>query len=653
MTKKASSALLNLFSEGGKWREVFSLYHRMRSDGFQPDTFSFPVLLKSCSADPSLIPLGRSVHANALKRGFGVDPYVNNALITMYAKCGYLHKALQVLDEISEPGPALWNTAISCFFHAGDCNSARQVFERVREPNVVTWSAMISGYTQNGRADEALLVFKRMRGEWAGISDETGICLLPNANTVAGVLAACVQLRDIGSGMQVHAYAEKISTFTESDTFVGSILIDLFGRCGKIELAQRAFDFMVEKCVVVWSTLISAYVNNECHFGAIEVFRGMTRGEIKPNYFTHSMLINACGSILNLQLGKELHGFIVRNQIGPDIVVSTALIDMYSKCGLIEYAKRVFQVDSMFFQYNRTPMWNALMVGQVGNNRLVEAWDLFRSMTHYTKPNEVTMAIVLPTCARSSLLQCGKEVHCYCIKYGLDVEILVGNALVDMYSKCGKIELAKFHFDRMPRKNRISWTTMIDGFGMNGDGEGAISIFLSMVSDNHVEPDQITFVALISACSHAGLVDKGLEYFKIMTEDFGLIPSDENYGCVVDLLARGGRIDEAKNLIASMPKKPGPNVWGALLSACRIHGAINEAELALKHLLELDANEAGFQALMSNIYADVGRMEGVQKVRKAMKDMGVGKRPGCSWLEISSGTHEIDGGRHRSVEGVG
>ncbi|KAG9439027.1 hypothetical protein H6P81_019192 [Aristolochia fimbriata] len=637
MTKQAASAILNLYIERGQWRQVFSLYHRMRGDGFQPDTFTFPLLLKACSAEPPFIHLGRSVHSDALKRGFGGDPYANNALITMYARCGYLHQARRVLDEIAEPGSVLWNTAISCFFRAGDCKGARQIFEQLKEPNVVTWSAMISGYTQNGRADEALLVFKRLRGEWSGVGDETGICLLPNSNTVAGVLSACVQLRKVSFGMQVHAYTEKISTFSESDTFVGGILIDLYGRCGKIELAQRAFDFMLEKCVVTWSTLISAYVSNEHHYSAIKVFRGMTRADIKPNYFTVSMLINACGSILKLLLGKEIHGFVVKNQIDPDIVVSTSLIDMYSKCGFIEYARRVFEMDSLFIQSNRTPMWNALMAGQVVNNHLVESWDLFRLMTQLAnndaKPNQVTMAIVLPLCARSSSLLCGKEIHCYCIKFGLDIDMLVGNALVDMYSKCGKIELARSHFDRMPNKNRISWTTMVDGYGMHGDGEGAISVFESMVAENDVEPDQITFVALISACSHAGLVDKGLEYFKIMTEDFGLIPSDENYGCVVDLLARAGKIDEAKKLIASMPRKPGPNVWGALLSACRKHGAINEAELASGHLLELDPNEAGFQALMSNIYAEKGRMDGVEKVRNTMKDMGMVKRHGCSWLE--------------------
>ncbi|XP_010260892.1 PREDICTED: pentatricopeptide repeat-containing protein At2g13600-like [Nelumbo nucifera] len=638
------NALLNLYLEQGKWRELTAFYQRIRNQGFQPNSFTFSLLLKSFSSShsPSLHQC-QAIHADATKRGFiHSDPYVTNALVSAYARYGSLQNARKLFDEIPCPNPVCWNTVISSFFHAGDCGGAGQLFDQMKltqNPNDITWSAMVAGYTQNGRPEDALLSFKQMGGE----VDETCSCLLPNSHTITSVLSACGQLREIHFGVQVHAYTVKISTYIENDVFVGSALVDMYGRCGFQELARVVFDSMVIKCVVGWSTLIATYIRNECPSRAIETFREMASDGSEPNYVTLTTLITACADMPSLILGKELHGFIIRRGMEPDAFVFTALIGMYGKCNYMLYARQLFEMGKIYEKCNSTAMWNSLIAGYVENNCIDEAWTLFQSMYQYggVKPNSVTMAIVLPLCARFASLLYGKKIHCYALKNGLDEDTLVGNSLLDMYSKCGKLQYAENQFVRMTKKNRISWTSMIDGYGMHGNGKDAIRVFEGMAREKDISPDHVTFVALISACSHAGLVEEGVRYFEAMHKEYGVVPMEENYGSVVDLLARAGRLEEAKGLIASMPMEPGASVWGALLGACRINGNVEEAETAAEILFKLEPNEGGFQKLLSSIYAEKGRLDSVAEVRRAMREKGVPKREGFSWLETKEGTYRF------------
>ncbi|KAJ4953947.1 hypothetical protein NE237_030779 [Protea cynaroides] len=604
------NALLNLYCEKGKWRELTALYQQIRKQGFQPNSFTFSALLKPFSfAHPPPLQHGQSIHADVTKRGFvGSDHYVTNALITVYSRHGSLHSARKLFDEITVPSTVCWNTLISGFFHVGHCDGARKLYDEMQRsqqpPNDITWSAMVAGFTQNDQLENALRIFKQMRGEY----DEMGLCFSSNSHTIASIFSACGKVGDLGFGEQVHGYAVKISTYIEDDVFVGSTLVDMYGKCSCQEQARIVFDSMVERCVVTWSVLIATYVHNGYPVHAVEAFREMICEGEEPNYVTLTTLIAACAHTPNLMLGKELHGFIIRRrEMEVDVFVSTSLIDMYSKCSYMVYARQIFEMTNPCLRCNGTAIWNATISGYVENNFLADAWAVFRSMnlSGGTKPNSITMAIVLPLCARSAMLLYGKEIHCYALKNGLDEEIVVGNGLLDMYSKSGRLQLAENQFNRMKKKNRISWTSMIDGYGIHGDGKAAISVFNDMVREKGVSPDHITFVALISACSHAGLVEEGLRYFEAMHRDYGIVPMAENYGSVIDLLARSGQLEEAKALIRKMPMKPGGNVWGALLGACRIHGYTEEAEHAMESLLKLGPSEGGFQKLLSSIYADM------------------------------------------------
>ncbi|KAL6314475.1 hypothetical protein AAG906_025960 [Vitis piasezkii] len=606
----SQNALLILYSEQGKWRELTAFYHQIRKQGFQPNSFTFSSLLKCLSSSQSPLLHAQPLHADAAKRGFvSSDPFVTNDLLTVYSRCGSPQSARKMFDEIPVPGPFCWNTMISCYFRESHCGAARELFDRMREAhlaNDVTWSAVIAGYAQNSRPKDALFVFKEMRG---------------------------------------------ISSYVENDAFVGSVVVDMYGKCGFEELARFVFDSIVDKCVVVWTALIASYVCNECPSPAIEVFREMIYEGMEPNCVTLSSLISACSQIPDLMLGKEIHGFITRRRAAttPDVFISTSLIDMYGKCNYMVYGHRIFEKDKTYPRCNTTALWNATIAGYMENNFVSDAWDVFRSITHGEgiNPNTVTMSIVLPLCARSSQLLSGKEIHCYALRNGLDQEIFVSNGLIDMYSKCGKLKLAENQFNRMMNeKNRISWTSMIDGHGIHGDGEGAIRVFESMVREE-VKPDHITFVALISACSHAGLLEQGLRYFEEMSREYGIVPVEENYGTVVDLLARAGRFKEARDLIERMPIKPGANVWGALLGACRIHGNVKEAELAAHCLQKLEPKDSGFQKLLASIYLEAGRRENAEDLRSQMRKMGMEKRQGFSWLETKEEIYEsIDSDKH-------
>ncbi|KAJ0966226.1 hypothetical protein J5N97_027364 [Dioscorea zingiberensis] len=593
----------------------------------QSNTFLFPSLLRSCT----YLPAGEAFHADAIKWGFVSDPYVASSIVAMYCNHYSFSNAYKMFDEIPDPNPITWNSSISSFFRAGNSTAARKLFDRMPSPNSITWSAMISGYAQNGRPKDSLRMLARMRRELASLS-------AVNSDIVAGVLSACAQSKDLSFGEQVHGYTTKISSFAEDDEFVGTVLVEMYGKCGCMECARCSFNSMVTKNVVAWSSLIANYVSNHEPLMAMEVFKEMICSGTTPNNVTLTSLISACAFLVRISNGKELHGFLTRRRLEkPDFFVSTALIDMYCNLGAICYARRILKEDGDLTDRQTTPMWNAMISGYAANGLVDDVWNtiryISRSSNRGVQLNSVTMATILPICARSTLLLSGKEIHCYALKNNLDRDILVGNGLLDVYSKCGKVGWAKNQFCLMPEKNRISWTALIDGYGTNNEPHAAIDVFNRMVTENNVEPDHITFVALISACSHSGLVEAGLRYFDVMTREYGIKPRDENYGSLVDLLARAGYISEARCIAETMPVNPGANVWGALLGASRIHGNVGEGELAANNLLELGSEKNGFRALLCHIYAGIGRLDCSAKVRRSMDDGNVEKRHGCSWME--------------------
>jgi pentatricopeptide repeat protein len=479
-------------------------------------------------------------------------------------------------------------------------------------------------------------------------------------STYISLLQFCVNMKSLQQGKLVHAHI--IRTGFKLNVYMGNTLVNMYAKCHSLEDARRVLNRMPKRNVVSWSVLISSYAKHGHNEQALALYKEMQQAEIKPNEFTFASVLSACASLADIEQGKEVHEEIVRNGFQSDLFVGSALVNMYVKCGIVEYARDVFDkmserdvvswnaliagyvqnglVDKAFKIFLEMPernvvSWTAMVAGYVQNGHFDEGLNLFHQMKLAgMKPNEDTFASVLPACANLAALEHGKQVHKDIVMAGYLYDVFVASALVDMYAKCGSIEDACRVFEKMSGQNVVLWTAMILGYAMNGCGKEAIQLFEEM-KDYGMNPDQVTFVGVLSACCHAGLVNDGWQYFDCMSRDYNITPVMEHYCCMVDLLGRAGQLKEAEDFICKMPIKPDAAVWGSLLSACRVHTNIEIGERVAEHLCKLIPNNAAPYVQLSNIYAAAGRWECTEKLQNMMRDRQVNRKPGCSWIEVN------------------
>jgi pentatricopeptide repeat protein len=576
----------------GQFDEALNLYCQMYAVDvdIKPDEFTFTRVLKACAAI-SALRRGKEIHERIIKSGFSSHVFVGNALISMYSKCKRIE-------------------------------DARKVFNKMSEQNVVSWNAMIVGYAQNDRGEEALELFRAMQS--------TGTA--PDSATMACVIPACARLAALQQGKEIHAYA--IRRGFGSDTLVGNSLIDMYAKCGSLTEALLVFEKFSQQSVVSWTAAIRAYASNGNYVKALELFYKMNLQGLNPDVVTLTSILSVCAQSGALQHGKHIHDYITRYGFDSVISVENALIDMYVKCGNMEDALCVFcrmsQRDAI--------TWNTIIAGYSQNAQPDEALQYFRQMQLTLKPNPLTISCVLPACTSLAALQQGKEIHGYTIRNDLLSDVVVGNALTDMYAKCGSIKYARKLFDNLSQKDVVSWTIMIAGYSMNGQGKDALLLFDQMQKAG-VMPNHITFIAILYACSHAGLVEEGWKFFNLMSLDWHIIPKLEHYACMVDLLCHAGCLDEAYNFIKGMPLEPDASIWGTLLEACKTHCNIEVGELVADRVFELEPENARYHVTLSNIYAEAGRWKSLAKVRNKMNAMGVRKNPGCSWIVVRNRVH--------------
>lgn len=342
-------------------------------------------------------------------------------------------------------------------------------------------------------------------------------------------------------------------------------------------------------------------------------------------------------SCRNLMLARQVFDEIAQ----PDLPAWNSMVNANVKVGLIDVARKVF--DEM--PERNVISWSCMINGYVRCGEYKEALVLFREMqmveVNGVRPNEFTMSIVLSACGRLGALEHGKWIHAYIGKCGMEVGVVLGTSLIEMYAKCGSIERAKWVFDNMgPHKDVMAWSAMISGLAMHGHAEECLELFTKMANYG-LRPNAVTFLGVLCACVHGGLVSEGKEYFRRMGEEFGITPLIQHYGCMVDLFGRAGLIEEARDLVKSMPMEPDVPVWGALLSSSRMHGDIETCEIALRKLIELDPTNSGAHVLLSNVYAKMRRWADVRHVRDLMEARGIKKAPGCSLVEVGGVLHEF------------
>ncbi|PWA64226.1 tetratricopeptide repeat (TPR)-like superfamily protein [Artemisia annua] len=505
----------------------------------------------------------------------------------------------------------------------------------VNTTNVYSWNTVIADLARAGDSLESLLAFAAMRK----------LSLTPNRSTFPCTIKSCTALYDITSGKQTHTQAFVFGF--HNDVFVSSALIDMYAKCGSLADAHKVFDETLVKNVVSWTSMIIGYVQNKRPYEALCFFKDFLRqeslngdgdgdDEVCVDAVAMRSVLVACSSAANKNVTQGVHGVVVKKGFGENTTIGNTLVDAYSKCGTVGFSKKVFDE----IGEKDVISWNTMIAVCAQHGMSAQALELFYAMVRDggVRYNAVTLSSVLLSCAHSGALQTGKCIHDQVIKMGLEEEVIVGTSIVDMYCKCGRVGTARRTFDRIKRKNVLSWTAMIAGYGMHGYAREALNVFYEMVQAKIV-PNYITFVSVLSACSHAGLVDEGWHWFQTMRHKYLIEPGVEHYSCMVDLLGRAGFLNRAYDLIKKMKVRPDFVVWGSLLAACRMHKNVELAEISARQLFELDPKNCGYYVLLANIYADAGRWEDVQKMRVYMKNHGLSKTPGFSLVELKGRVH--------------
>ncbi|OMP00513.1 hypothetical protein COLO4_12610 [Corchorus olitorius] len=563
-------------------------------------------VLRLCST-LGLLRRGKQVHGYVIKTHFESNDYVVTGLVDTYAKCNCIMEAEYLFRMMPD------------------------------KKNHVMWTAMVAGYSQNGEALKAMECYRDMVVE--GVES--------NQFTFPSILTACAAVKAVDFGAQVHGCI--VRTGFEANVFVQSALVDMYAKCSNLDRAARVLENMEVDDVVSWNSMIVGCVRQGCEGKALSLFQKMHAKDMKMDSFTYPSVLNCFASMKDIKNAMSVHCVILKTGFEDYKLVNNALVDMYAKQGSLDCAFQVF---------NHMPIkdvvsWTSLVTGYAHNGHHEEALRLFIDMRKAgIYPDHIVLASILSACAELTVLEFGQQVHANFVKSGLKSSLSVDNSLLTMYAKCGCIEDASRVFDSMQIQDVITWTAIIVGYAQNGKGKDSVRFYEQMIASG-TKPDFITFIGLLFACSHAGLLESGRSYFASMEKDYGIKPGAEHYACMIDLLGRSGKLVEAEALLNQMDVEPDATVWKALLAACRVHGNLELGEKAAKNLFELEPNNAVPYIMLSNMYSASGKWEEAARIRRMMKSKGVNKEPGCSWIEVNSIVHSFvseDRGHERTAE---
>ncbi|KAF5752023.1 putative pentatricopeptide repeat-containing protein [Tripterygium wilfordii] len=549
-------SIIELSSRGNLSEAISSLPILVRK-GLRLPSQALAHLLQQCAATKSL-KLGKWVHLYCKLTGLK-KPYtfLSNNLIFMYMECGDLSNAAKVFDKMSARNIYSWNNMLSGYAKLGRIKEARNLFDKMPERDVISWNTMVIAYAQNGCCNEAVRFFRDFRRLGIGY----------NEFSFAGILTVCVKLRGLGLARQVHGQV-LVSGFL-SNVVLSSSVVDSYAKCGEMSDARRLFDEMPVRDVLAWTTLVSGYAKWGNMEAADELFDEMPK---------------------------------------KNPVSWTALISGYARHGLGHRALELFT----------------------------------KMMVFCVRPDQFTFSSCLCACANIASLKHGRQIHGCLVRTNFRPNTIVVSSLIDMYSKCGALEFGRRVFSVMGNKRDVVlWNTMISALGQHGLGDAAMRTFDDLVSFG-VKPDRITYIVILTACSHSGLVQEGLKLFQCMrTIGHGIVPDEEHYACLIDLLGRAGCFDELIDQLDKMPFKPDDRIWNAVLGVSRIHGNTEMGRKAAEQLIELEPQSSAAYILLSSIYAEHGRWESVERVRRLMKERCVRKEKAISWIEIENEVHSF------------
>ncbi|KAG9455051.1 hypothetical protein H6P81_007955 [Aristolochia fimbriata] len=584
--------LISAYSKMGQAEEALECLQSMMDAGYEPNEFTYASAISACTSIGSLR-TGKEIHGRLYRFERYSTGYVSNSLISFYAKCRKI-------------------------------TSARLVFNEIQDPGTVSWSSIVAGFCQCGEDKEALQTF--VQSLKAGME--------VNEFISATVLGACTSLRDVKIGMQLHCLFIKCGV--ASDPFVETGIIAFYVKCGNLTSAEQIFSELRRPGLTASAALIGGYAQGRHKRKAVKLFSDLHLAGTVPNEHTVSSVLPAC----QIEEGKQIHSFIIKLGFKLVAFVGNALLDLYAKSG--------FLTDSMkIYSEMQTPdlvTWNVLIAGHVQWGYYREAAELFRTMNLEGKsPNAYTYSSILNLCGDLPTIEWGKQTHCCTIKCYIASDIIVGSAIIDMYAKCGKLTDARKIFNSIPSKNVITWNSLLIGYAQHGFGKEALEIFNLMLVEG-IKPNGITFIGVLSACGHAGLVEEGVSYFDLMSREHGIVPQIDHYSCMVDLYGRSGQVRRAYDFIEKMPIEPDKVIWRSFLAACRSRRELDLGKCAAQHILRIDPDDTSAYLMLWRLYSDAEMLDEMASVRKAVKERGFKKEPGSSWIEVQNRVHFFKSG---------
>ncbi|KMZ57109.1 putative pentatricopeptide repeat-containing protein [Zostera marina] len=593
------------------WTILITAHSNRKQVSAKPDHVTFAALLGGCGCFPGGSGEGEDgsrlvavqVHAQILKLGFGSTLMLVNTLVDAYCKCGFL-------------------------------SSARCLFDAVSLKDPVTFNAMLTGCCNHRMYGHVFDLFLEMHRS----------SMKPSHFTFSGVLAAATGTSDTRLGRQIHCFVLKVNFGW--NVFVNNALLDLYSKfvgddaddssAGSTTMAEatKVFAEMEEVDCVSYNIMISGFARKEARFECVFLLRELWERTSDLKLLPFASVLTIASGEGDVEMGKQIHAIAILTNAASDLLVANALIDMYSKCGDLDSAGVIFEK----MNERNAVTWTTMMSGFVRNGFYEKALQFFVDMrsSGMSVPDRATFSTVLRATANLASLGLGKQLHSYVIRSGHTANVFTGSALLDMYAKCGCMNDADQVFAEMPERNIVSWNSMISAYAQNGQGKAALRCFQQLIRCG-LHPDLVSFLNILTACSHSGQVEDGLRLFESMTKLYNLNPRREHYACVVDMLGRVGRLDEAERMIKLMPFEADEMLWSSVLNSCRIHRSNSSlSKLAAEKLFSMDSikDSAASYIMMANIHAAEGQWEDVGRVKKSMRDRGLKKNAAYSWVEI-------------------
>ncbi|KAF3794210.1 Pentatricopeptide repeat-containing protein [Nymphaea thermarum] len=531
------------------------------------------------------------IHAQTVASGLVRDPFVASELVEFAA-------GFHLLESL---------------------NHAFLIADWIGNARTFTWNAVLRGYLKTSTPLKVILVYAHLR--------KRGIQV--DSFTAQFLIRACVVSSRYCEGKMVHCHVLKMGF--SSGLIIQTALLKLHGSFGDVQVARQLFDRMSYRDSVSWNAVIAVHVQKRQPLEALWLSCAMINENFRANEVAAVSILSACSNIANLKLGQMVHGYVVKNVVNMDVFVCNSLVDMYCKCGQLSTAHQLF--DRM--SEKTVVSWTALINGYTENGLFESALRLFWEMeSQNIEPDQVAVLGILCTCAKSGYSLLAELIDDYVRRKKFGENTVIANALIDMHAKCGNLGKACQIFNRMRKRTLVSWTAMIKGLSIHGHGRAALTRFIQMQREGF-RPDDVVFLSVLHGCSHAGLVDEGLQCFNSMVKEHGIAPGMDHYGCMVDLLCRAGLVAKAFEFVESMPFKPDSVVWRSLLGACKYHGNDALAGRIMSVILELEPTYSGNYVLLSNIYASNSQWENVLELREGMAVRGpINSNPGCSAIAV-------------------